>query len=201
MKSIIIALLVLADVVARATIMIGPQTFTPANGVIPDGNPVGTVFNGNFTWAPSGDQILGPVEVTLNVSGGYAGDLYAYLVDPKGEMVVLMNRPGQGSGTPFGNPSSGFNITLAASGGQSSFASSGQLSGTYNVAGLGNLSGNATGNWELYFADLSPGGVSTVTSWGLGVTVVPEPVTVALGVFGVLLVGLGTVRWARSRAV
>jgi hypothetical protein len=50
----------------------------------------------------------------------------------------------------------------------------------------------ANGDWTLFFADVSGGGGnSTVVSWSLDIiTAVPEPINVALGVFGGLfLVG------------
>ena len=54
---------------------------------------------------------------------------------------------------------------------------------------FGNM--NGSGTWTLFFADTATGGQSTVVSWGLdlGITAVPEPVNVALGIFaGVFLV-------------
>jgi hypothetical protein len=50
---------------------------------------------------------------------------------------------------------------------------------------------NGSGIWTLFLADTATGGQSTVVSWGLdlGITAVPEPVNVALGIFaGVFLV-------------
>jgi len=38
--------------------------------------------------------------VNLSVSGSYNGNLYAYLVAPNGTLVLLLNRPGSGSGNP-----------------------------------------------------------------------------------------------------
>jgi subtilisin-like proprotein convertase family protein len=71
------------------------------------------------------------------------------------------------------------------------------LSGTYNAANnLASFNGSvADGNWTLYFADLSSGGgTSTLNSWFLGITAVPEPVNVALAVVGMVLVGAGIAR-------
>jgi hypothetical protein len=44
----------------------------------------------------------------------------------------------------------------------------------------------ADGTWTLFFADLSSdtGSHSQLTSWSMGITAVPEPVNVALGIFG-----------------
>ena len=43
---------------------------------------------------------------------------------------------------------------------------------------------NPEGTWTLFFADLSSGGNATLDSWSLAITAVPEPVNVALGIFG-----------------
>jgi subtilisin-like proprotein convertase family protein len=76
---------------------------------IPDGNPVG--WNDQFTMS----GIVGTVadiSVTLDINGGYNGDLYAYLVSPQGQMSVLLNRPGVTQDNPFGYGDAGLNITL-----------------------------------------------------------------------------------------
>jgi hypothetical protein len=78
------------------------------------------------------------------------------------------------------------------------------LSGSYNAAGtLVSFNGSvADGTWTLYFADLSSGGgTSTLDSWSLDITAVPEPGTVALGIFGALLGGLGRHYAAKRRSV
>ena len=42
----------------------------------------------------------------------------------------------------------------------------------YDFAGQGK---EASGDWQLYLADLSPGGISTLDSWSIELTTVPEP--------------------------
>jgi hypothetical protein len=39
---------------------------------------------------------------------------------------------------------------------------------------------DANGTWTLFAADLSPGGISTLTDWSLVITTVPEPDSLAL---------------------
>jgi len=170
-----------------------------AVGTIADGNPVGSVFVGNVSDIPAG-QLVGALTLSLNISGGYNGDLYAYLVAPNGTLVSLLNRPGVGANV-FGASGAGMNITLQdGAGTQGSIqgvTSSVVLSGTYNAAGsLAGVNGSvADGTWTLYFADLSSGGgTSVLNSWSLGITPVPEPVNVALAMFGLVLVGGGVVR-------
>jgi subtilisin-like proprotein convertase family protein len=67
--------------------------------VIPDGNPVGAVEQ--FTVGGVGGSVIN-VTVQLDITGGFNGDLYAYLVDPQGQMAVLLNRSGVDGGNPFG---------------------------------------------------------------------------------------------------
>jgi hypothetical protein len=82
----------------------------------------------------------------------------------------------------------------------------GQLfSGTFNAAGtLGTFNNSsANGNWTLFFADTTPGGgQAQLTGWSLDITVVPEPVNVALGCFVTMLLAMAGVRrvW-RTKAV
>jgi len=71
------------------------------------------------------------------------------------------------------------------------------VTGTYNAAGtLGTFNSSvANGKWELFFSDMMKGGgTSTLNSWSLNITVVPEPVTLALWMFAVMLLALAGVR-------
>ena len=55
---------------------------------------------------------LTSLTVTLNISGGYNGDLYAYL-SYNGTSVVLLNQVGTAGAGTFGFATSGFNnVTL-----------------------------------------------------------------------------------------
>ena len=189
-KTLILSALLLSAVGAEATLTLS-QGFT--GGAITDGNPVGVVFGGTFTAANPLDQVLGAT-VNLSISGGYNGDLYAYLIAPNGTLVVLMDQPGMGV-NGFGAYGSGMSITLSDTGGTGiqSETSGSILSGTYQAAGsLSALNGSAAnGAWTLFFADLSAGGgQSTLTGWTLHLTVVPEPVELALGLFAAMLLAL-----------
>src|ERR1019366_4291815 len=83
------------------------------NATIPDGSAVG--WSGTATasgYLPS----LSAVSVNLNISGGYNGDLYAY-ISYGGVLVPLLNRVGvtaTGGGNSFGYGDAGFNITLSS---------------------------------------------------------------------------------------
>jgi len=201
-----IAIVALTGMLAPATLSYVNQTLTYGVGsgglLIPDGSPVGVASQMNFTANTTGNQMIN-VMVGLNVLGGYDGNLYAYLISPTGTLVVLMNHPGS---APFYAPGSGMNVTLDGSAGtgiQSAPETAGQvLTGTYsalgnlsNIAAPGGNDGTGNGTWTLFFADLTRGGgQSYLDSWTLNLTVVPEPVTLALGLFVGMLIALAGIK-------
>jgi subtilisin-like proprotein convertase family protein len=179
---------------------------TSLNQTIYDANPSGInsslVVSGAGSWLTS-------LTVTLNISGGYNGDLYAYL-SYNGTLVTLLNRVGTGSGGPvqsaFGYATAGFhNVTLddAATGGNiHNVQNPGSLPAVSYTADGGSLATfnglNPNGTWTLFFADLSAGNTSTLDGWSLDITAVPEPANVAMALFGVSFVGLGLLRTCRK---
>jgi subtilisin-like proprotein convertase family protein len=159
-------------------------TATGLTQVIPDNNPSGVAYALNF--GATGLSIS-DVTVSFATSGGYNGDIYAYLSNGS-QLVQLVNQITGAPGT------SGFNVTLEEGTGstiQSAPGTVGQpLSGTsftaaQDLAGFNTADPN--GSWTLFFADLHSGDTSTLNSFSVGITAVPEPVNVALGVFGGLL--------------
>jgi len=121
-------------------------------------------------------------------------------------MSVLLNQVGTPANSGLGYGDSGFNVTLSDTAAysihnyqaNSPTITAGVVQGTWQPdgAGLSVFNGlDASGTWSLYLADLNPGGVTTVSSWGLLVTTVPEPSTLALSVMG----GLGTLLLFRRR--
>jgi len=213
-------LAVLAALTAQATLY--SFNFTGINAAIPDDNPAGWTYTigelGEET--PVGrdpgfgtDNRITDVNVRLNISGGYNGDLYGYLVHGSG-FAVLLNRVGQGTGTPgsdvylFGFSRSGFgSITLDQGAGTSIHAVEDPANGTYrpdsgtqNSGGLNAFNGlDPNGSWTLFLADLGSGETSTLVSWGLDITAVPEPTTWALIGFGLIFGGVTGVRVIRAR--
>jgi subtilisin-like proprotein convertase family protein len=179
------------------------------NATIPDNDPNGYVSTINVS------GFSGPVrtvDVLLNVSGGYNGDLFAY-VTYNGTSVILLNRVGTSSGNTYGYGDTGFNIRLSDSGlsglhyyqdngGQ--INGSGQLTGTWQPDSAGvsftsayqNSSGN--GSWSIFFADLDAGDQSTLVSWSLDVTPVAEPINTALAIFGTLFAAAFVVHRTKS---
>jgi hypothetical protein len=49
---------------------------------------------------------------------------------------------------------------------------------------------DAAGQWTLFLADLAAGDQSTLVSWSLDITTVPEPSALALGAMGVLVLAV-----------
>ncbi len=180
------------------------------NTVIPEGNPVGITAYQTFQNLP-GSPIT-DVSVNLNISGGYNGGLYGYLTlqDANGNTAteVLLNEVGTTLANPFGSSGAGFNVTLSDSGtaNGSIHNTTGVPTGTWLPDSAATLDGTfggltANGTWTLYLADLDTGGgTSTLNSWGLEVTVVPESAQIGLvASVGCLLVTCGTNLFRRGR--
>jgi subtilisin-like proprotein convertase family protein len=119
-KTLITLLVVLTGVWAQATLYplytINSGSFS--GGTIADGNPVGQSFTGTVTAQPW-ERVVAAA-VTLNITGGYNSDLYAYLIAPNGTVMMLMNQASGLAGTGMNN------VTLTA------FALTGN---TFNVTG------------------------------------------------------------------
>jgi subtilisin-like proprotein convertase family protein len=189
-----------------------------------DGNPVG--LTEQFTVSGTSGSISN-IQVTLDITGGFNGDLYAYLVGPQGQLAVLLNRPGVTGSNPFGYGNAGFVITLDNSsanihgyGGGYSTNGLGQVTGTWGsdgrnidpqslgavfgssptTANLGIFQdGNANGVWTFFIADLgSGGGTANLNNVMLTIMTVPEPQTWVMGIMGMLSL-LVLRRWTASR--
>jgi len=180
--------------------------FNDINAAIPDNNANGYQNSQQITGVQ--ESLITDVDVKLNISGGYNGDLYVYLTHSSG-FSVLLNRVGRTADDSFGYGDAGFSVTLNDSALSDIHLYGGngdaQLTGTWqpdarNVdpamvldtstrsSFLNAFQGlDLNGTWTLFAADVSGGGQSTLVSWELEVTAVPEPVPVALGVFGGLV--------------
>ena len=197
------------------------------SGFIPDNSVVGL---GSTASASGFSGAISAVTVNLNISGGYNGDLYAYL-SYGGVLVPLLNRVGVSSADAIGYADTGFNVTLSSSGAHDvhlygnfspSFNGNGQLTGTWQPDGRAidpqspssafDAAGTVTfaalngldpnGTWTLFIADLSPGEQSQLLNWSLDITslsAVPEPVNVALGIFGGVFLVVTLARSSRVR--
>jgi len=168
-------------------------------GFIPDGNPGGWADT-RLIQTPENKSIISVV-VSLVIDGGYNGDFYAYLRAPGGQISILLNRVGSTSENSFGSSDAGLNITLRDNAPTDvhlydsttfNLDTSGRLTGAWQPDGrpatslvtdtsprtapLSTFSGTQPdGNWTLFIADLSTGEVGAIKSWGIQMTVVPEP--------------------------
>lgn len=206
MKTILTLTLLLAALLAEAQTTTNSYTLsytlTP-NTAITDGSPVGVTEQ--FTVSGLGGAIA-DIQIQLDLTGGFNGDLYAYLVGPQGQMAVLLNRLGVTGSNPFGYGNAGLNITLDSSsanihGYGSGYSTNGlgQVTGTWGADGrniepqsLGTVfdsaattsnlnlfqDGNGNGVWTFFIADLSGGGgTANLNSVILNIMTVPEPQT------------------------
>jgi subtilisin-like proprotein convertase family protein len=212
-----VAIVALMTVVGAARATLYTEGWT-VNSDVPDGSYIGLADSQSVSDIPAtiGGQsaTVQDISVNLDISGGYNGDLYGYLVfQPTGggaaSMEVLLNQIGTSGSNPFGSSGAGFNnVTLSDSGSASIHGATGVPTGTWKPDSANTLDGTfggqtADGTWTLFLADLSAGGgTSELVSWGLNISVVPEPVTWTLIIFGALLLGCGAVRrWKAARPV
>jgi subtilisin-like proprotein convertase family protein len=205
--TIISALAISSGLVLGQTNMVSTNYTFNISQVIPDGSQIGLVSATNLTGIDL--DAVSSITVNLDISGGYNGDLYAYLVGPGGTFDLLLNRTGTGGGDDFGYGDAGFNITFDDSSPNNiqnyqtvDNPGGGQLTGTWQSAGdsLGSFAGiNPNGTWTLFVADLSSGGgQSVLQSWGLTITsAVPEPQAWAMCATGAVLL-LAGFKWRRK---
>lgn len=188
---LLLALLGLATPLLQAQ-TIETYTFT-TNLLVPDGNASGLADVRNINSAIS--NITG-LKVTLNVTGEFNGDLYAYLRHSSG-FTVLLNRSGRTASSAFGYADSGFDVTFqtGATNGDvhvyqnlltppagfpltGAWEPDGRTNDPANVAdtslratSLTNFNGlGAAGEWTLYVADVDSGGTNMLTQWSLEIT-------------------------------
>lgn len=180
------------------------NTFTVSpNAAIPVGSIVGLASTTDVTGFTG--ETIANITVNLNISGGYNGDLYAYLAGPNGGFDVLLNQPG-GTANSFGYLDAGLsNVTFDDSSANSiqtyqlvsNPGGAALTGGVWQSAGtsLNSFVGtDPDGTWTLFVANLASGTpVSTLNSWGFTIvtTPVPEPQTwmmAALGFLGLMTI-------------
>ena len=194
---------------AAASAQFTESTNYAAGMAIPDNNASGIAATAAF----NSSQIyqITDLEVRLNIAGGFNGDYYAHLSHESG-FSVLLNRVGRDTDNLYGYPDGGFDVTLddqASNGDIHTYRSAvnpngGVLTGVWapdartadpgvvltaspRSVFLNSFVGlDPNGIWTLFVADLEPGSVGTLQSWGLTITGLPEPSTCAL-----LLLGAG----------
>jgi subtilisin-like proprotein convertase family protein len=215
MKKILTVLMGLAALCVPAQTMTNSYTLTPNVG-IPGASPVGITEQ----FAASGMAgTIADIQVTLDITGGFNGNLYAYLAGPQGQFAVLLNRVGVTAGNPFGFSDAGMNIMLDGdavnnihnygSGGPGSYSLNGTMwaadgrnidplsagsafdaaTTSASLSVFQNTYGN--GVWTLFIADLSASGSPAIlNSATLSIITVPEPQTWVMLAGGAALLGL-----------
>lgn len=215
MKQALLALAFLAGISLQAQITTTNTYYQSVDSGIPPGNPNGT----NSVITVSG--VFGNIQsltVSLDITNGYNGDLFAYLSGPNGGYAVLLNRTGVDSTNPFGYGDSGMDVTFTLDATNIHFYqdssytlnSGGQLTGVWapdgravdpatngavlaatpSTASLDSFVGtNPNGDWYLYVADMANEIQANWVSWQITVVTVPEPATLSL--FAAGAIGLG----------
>lgn len=173
------------------------------NSSIPDNNPTGLADTRTIIDSPIG--FITGIEVRFETSGGWNGDLYAFLSHDSG-FSVLLNRPGKTLLDMIGSSASGFNVTFSddAVSDIHNVAGAGVITGAYQpdarnvdpetvldtdsrTAYLSNFQGlNANGDWTLFIADNAAGDNATLTRWGMTISGTPEPSRAMLLMLGLL---------------
>jgi hypothetical protein len=189
-----LALAASSGLVTAATTVVHPKT---VGLEIPDNESSGLASQITV----SSTELITGLELTLVTSGGWNGDLYAYL-EHDGVISVLLNRAGVTSSNSAGASSSGMNVTFADTALEDVHSG---LSDTFGVLATGTYQPDgrvadpgvvldtsprtlsfagftgqvAGGNWTLFIADLSSGETATLDSWSLALTTevsaIPEP--------------------------
>ena len=198
----VLCLCLLPVAVPAATLVTGPWNVGIA---VPDNSSLGlSVTRPVVTTISSITQVT----VSVDLAGGWAGDMYAYIVH-EGEIAVLLNRPGRSLAVPDGSGAIGLQLTFddnGASDVHTAIPDFGTVSGTFQPdartddfsasldtsprsAFLSSFNGlDANGLWTLFVADAATGDTMTLNRWSLTITGVPEPSVAWLGAAGFALV-------------
>ncbi|WP_309400057.1 hypothetical protein [Cerasicoccus maritimus] len=158
---------------------------------IPDNDPAGL---SDTQFIDASDIVsIETIQIDLELSGGWLGDIYGYVQHDSG-FSVLLNRVGRNEGSLLGSSASALDVTFTVDGPDIHVADA-PYTGIYGVDGretdpslvldtdsqtamLSSFVGlPASGNWTLFLADIGPGEITTVESWSLSITGVPEPMT------------------------
>ena len=175
------------------TVFLAAGSNIAVNEPVPDIPSLGLVSVLNVA-SPIGS--LSDVNVTLNISNGWNGDLFAYLVHESG-YAVLLNRVGKTGSNPLGYSDAGLNVTLDDQAANDVHTYRLSLFGNHNTPLAGALTNswqpdgraedpslvlnttprtdmlsafngmNPNGEWVLFVEDDATGDISTLVSWGL----------------------------------
>ena len=108
------------------------------NQLVPDANVNGLFMTTNLSITGG---TISDVTVSLDITGGYNGDLYGFLSGPNGGFAVLLNRVGvSNNASSFGYGNHGFDIVLSDS-------AANDVHYYQSAGGLLNGNGQLTGTW------------------------------------------------------
>jgi len=179
---------------------------TSASVAIPDNSPdVGAASD--IYIAPTDLQLGGIVNpsvasmsLTFTITGGWDGDYTLVLKHVDADGLSSQSSTLFTSLLSGGAANSGFtSVTLSSATGTDtavpSSSSTAAITGTMFGINFTPFQGVApTGDWILYATDNAGGFNGTLSGWTLNLDVVPEPVNVALAIFGVGISGVGAVQ-------
>jgi subtilisin-like proprotein convertase family protein len=158
------------------------------------------------------------LRLTLEITGGWNGDYYAYLRHGALGSVVLLNRVGTPGNGGFGYANPGFGpdggaqpFTLTDAGAYSVhnyqahsplYNGDGQLTGEWQPDGSSFASSfggmDPNGDWTLFIADLSTVGVGTLRNWSMTVSGSVPDGGATLSLLSTALLGLFLIRYGRK---
>jgi serine protease len=134
-----------------------PYTFANTQATaIPD---LGTIAS---SVTVSQDVTIASLQVALNITHTYDGDLFIYLQAPDGTTTLLVNRRG-GSGDDFQNTVLSDSAASSIRSATAPFAGAFQPETPLSVF----LGKNARGVWKLWVSDKSAGDVGVLKNWSL----------------------------------
>jgi len=214
MKRIIRNLCVAATVLCGACQSEGSLSWSASPGAtIPDNSPDAGAASDIYI-APGDSQLSGIVNpsvasvasIQFNITGGWDGDFTVVLSHTDGTTSQSLTLLKMLSGGAAAN--SGFNNVTLATGNTdinsaASSSSTAAISGAWAPQGGVNFSSfqniSPRGDWLLYVTDNAAGDHGVLSGWSLNLDVVPEPVNVALGIFGGMMAILAFARskWAK----
>jgi len=171
--------------------------------LIPDANPNGVFSTIDVSGVPGTIENL---TLSINLSGGFNGDLYTYLSGDNGGFSVLLNRVGRTSSDPTGYGDPGMSITFSDSAASDVHLYGGNggspLTGTWQpdarntnpqltldtdprTAFLSSFDNRApNGTYTLFLGDFANESQSMLVSWSIDLDVVPEPTAASLFTLG-----------------
>ncbi len=176
---------------AQAATILTESYSMAQTALIPDASASGVLQSINV--ASSALASITSMTVTLTTTGGWNGDLYAYLWHD-GIITTLINRVGVTAATPDGNSTSGMSLTFSDAAATDVHTLTGALNGTYQADGrtadpatvldtsarLNALSlfnsTTPTGVWRLFIADVAGGDEASLINWGFSLTGVAAPI-------------------------